>query len=65
MDREAAKYRRIARNARLGALVTPDLPDLLERLATYANLYDAPESAYNARALAARIREALASEVTE
>ena len=66
MDRKVAKYRRIARNARLGALVvTLKSAALLERLAQYANLYDAPESAYNARELAARIREALALEAND
>jgi len=56
---ETKRQAAIARNARLAALVTPELAALLDRLAQYANLYDAPESAYNARALAARIREAL------
>ena len=32
MDREVAKYKRIARNAKLAALVTPKLAALLERL---------------------------------
>ena len=40
-------------------LVTEKTAALLERLATYANLYDAPQSSYDARELAARIREAL------
>lgn len=43
----------------LAQLVTPGLVALLERLATYANLYDAPQSSYDARELATHIREAL------
>ena len=59
MDREDAKYERTARNARLGALVTPELAMLLEDVvsgetANYDRMQREP-----ARALAARIREAL------
>ena len=40
-------------------LVTPELPELLEQLARYANCYNAPVSAWDARTLAASIRKAL------
>ena len=75
MDREAAKYERIARNARLGTLVTLRLGALLERLAKEANLSyekagDCGDTGTEwaiqlhlddkeARKLAAQIREAL------
>ena len=57
MDREAAKYARIARNARLGALVTEEMAALLERLGT-AWTVGLDDKGY-ALTLAARIREAL------
>lgn len=50
---------RINENDTVYILATPKLASLLERLAQYANLYNAPESAYNARTLAAQIREVL------
>ena len=71
-DREAAKYKHIARNARLGVLVTPELPALLERLARVIDetgiASDVPsvtDEIERAFALAANIREALALEVNE
>ena len=76
--REIAKYKRIARNAKLAALVTPELAALLEWLADRATevvldttaQYGANhpltikrgEQVDDARALAARIREARALE---
>ena len=57
VEREREQLR--ASNAKLSALMTPELAELLERLAKYANLYNAAPLAYDARALAAQIREAL------
>lgn len=65
MDREAAKYERIARNARLGALVTPELAILLIGMANIIEDRSYPKTAQEARAFAARIREALALEVND
>lgn len=64
--REDAKYARIARNARLGKLVTPELAALLEMMATL--LYTSGWCEYakgeieTAEQIAARIREALVQE---
>lgn len=59
MDREAAKYKRIARNAQLAALVTEEMAELLERLAYAIGNVGTNEDAKDAFELAARIREAL------
>jgi len=74
-DRQADVWKRRARNARLGSLVTEELASLLERLAEESELQyekagDSGDSGTewamqlhtddkNARATAARIREAL------
>ena len=74
MDRRAAKYARIARNARLAALVNEKMPALLERLANdaeYVSMTDEPyrymtvQDTEAARETAARIKEALALEVND
>lgn len=59
MDREAAKYARIACNAKLAALVTPGLALLLIGMANIIGNYNYPKMAQEARKLAAKIREAL------
>lgn len=72
MDREAAKYARLARHVRLGKLVTPDLAALLEQFAQNTEILinsdDSPNSlpvrqwrreAKRGYVLAASIREAL------
>ena len=72
MARDAAKYARIARNARLGSLVTEELAALLEYLAEGIDCLaptepgvPTPTKTDDARATAARIREALALEVND
>ena len=63
MDREDAKYKRIARNAKLGALVTGKMATMLDQMAMLLHNSDwceyAKSEIKDARALAARIREAL------
>ena len=62
MDRRSAMYDRRARDARLAALVNEETAALLEQLAWHIDSRKATESSqatYTARALAARIREAL------
>lgn len=67
LDRHRAIYTRRARNAKLAALVTPELMELLGRLADYARqaakVAKGYACAYNdeeiTRELAARIKEAL------
>ena len=62
MDGRAAMWKRRTRNAKLAALVTPELAGLLERLASIIDSRRGPGTAqttYTARALAARIREVL------
>jgi len=66
-NREDARYKRIARNARLGALVTEETAALLEQLATHVPYtpHTGVGIAMQARTLAARIREVLALEVND
>jgi len=69
-DRQTAIWKCRARNTKLAALVTPELAELLEQLAIHVpytlhtGIGIAPQ-ARQARALAARIREALAREAAE
>ena len=77
MDREERDYAQHTRNAKLAALVTPELAALLERLADYARQAayaakgcpDDVDGAYineeTAHTFAACIREALALEAND
>ena len=70
MDREAFIYARIARNARLAELVTPELAELLEKVANATKGWSSigfftSQDGGRCRELAAQIRQVLTLEAND